>query len=83
MRYRRGEALEVERFGRNSPVDCFWKISRPEHRNSWNSCFGARMEGRSPAGRAFWKKQSGGLFLENKPTGTPEQLEQLFRCAIS
>ncbi|MDY4518685.1 MAG: hypothetical protein SPE01_08675, partial [Candidatus Spyradocola sp.] len=38
-------------------------------------------EGRSPGGRAFWKKQSGGLFLENKPTGTPEQLEQLFRCA--
>ena len=33
---------EVERFGRNSPVDCFWKISRPEHRNSWNSCFGAQ-----------------------------------------
>ena len=48
VRYRRGEALEVERFGRNSPVDCFWKISRPEHRAFLKEKFGAHTEGRSP-----------------------------------
>ena len=44
VRLRRGEALEVERFGENSPVDCFRKISRPEHRTFPKGKFGAQSE---------------------------------------
>ena len=31
-------------------------------------------------GRAFWRKEYGVLFSENKPTATPAQLEELSRC---
>ena len=41
---RRGEALEHERFGMNSPVDCSLRISHAEHRNSRNGWFGAQSE---------------------------------------
>ena len=37
----RGEALKVECFGKNSPVDCFCRINRPEHRNGLKIHFGA------------------------------------------
>ena len=41
---RRGAALEHERFGINSPVDCLWRISHAEHRSSRNGWFGAQSE---------------------------------------
>ena len=46
-------------------------------------CAAARgaSEGRSPEGRAFQRKQSGGLFSQNKPAGTPELPEGKVRCA--
>ena len=38
-------------------------------------------EGREAAeGRAFWSKEYCVLFVENKPTGTPECFEKTFRC---
>ena len=42
---RRGEALEVERFGVNSPVDCLWRISRPKHRAFLKGKHGAQWGG--------------------------------------
>ena len=58
------------------------KISRPEHRSSSKSWFGAASEGErsEPEGRAFWSKEYCVLFVENKPTGTPGCFEKTFRC---
>jgi len=41
LHYGGAEALKVERFGENSPMDCFWRISRPEHRDRLKSDPGA------------------------------------------
>ena len=84
--------LKLERFGLpNKPSETpapVWvlvrnrKISHAEHRNLLKEGFGAQTEGErsEPGGRAFWRKEYGVLFSENKPTGTPEQLEELVRC---
>ena len=41
---RRGEALEHERFGVNSPVDCLWRISHAEHRAFPKGKYGAQTD---------------------------------------
>ena len=84
--------LKLERFGLpNKPSETpapVWamvrncRISHAEHRSSSKSWFGAASEGErsEPEGRAFWSKEYCVLFVENKPTETPEQLEELVRC---
>ena len=47
-----------------------------------NSPVDCPSEGQSPEGRAFRNKQSCGLFMENKPTGTPGFPEGEARCAV-
>ena len=57
-------------------------MSRPEHRDVLKKHSGAASEGErsEPGGQAFWSKEYCVLFVENKPCGTPEQLEELVRC---
>ncbi len=84
--------LKLERFGLpNKPSETpapVWalvrnrKISHAEHRNLLKEGFGAQTEGErsEPGGRAFWRKEYGVLFSENKPTGTLECPKGTFQC---
>ena len=42
---------------------------------------GSEGERSEPGGRAFWRKEYGVLFSENKPTGTLECPKGTFQCA--
>ena len=75
-----GEPLNL--FSLHSEGGEIRKISHAEHRNSLESWFGAASEGErsEPGGRAFQRRQRSALSELNKPTETPEQLEELVRC---
>ena len=68
-----GEPLNL--FSLHSEGGEIRKISHAEHRNGLKNRFGTASEGErsEPGGRAFELQL-------NKPTGTPEQLEELVRC---
>ena len=65
--------LKLERFGLpNKPTGKAQRNGRAVR--------GSEGERSEPEGRAFWRKEYGVPFSENKPSETPEQLEEPVRC---
>ena len=66
---------------RNVPKGRFGAKGGAGCRSRLRGCPRLPFAGRKAAeGRAFWRKEYGVLFSENKPTATPAQLEELSRC---